>query len=124
MFGLIDTRFEPSELEKCNFDNVNCSQCNNILIKEYKLGKYQIGKDCGYCRYSDRPYTIGSSSLYSHYPNGCECEYGEKEFLYIICKNCINPKCSICNIKSCYKYGGICDECNIKEQKKYFMING
>jgi hypothetical protein len=108
----MDIRCEPNELLINDKNIINCTICNNLLIKEIKEGSYLIN-DCNYCRYSDRPFVMGSSSLYNHYPEGCTCEYGKKDFLYIICKICKFPKCSKCGTK----INNCISECN--NCKKY-----
>jgi hypothetical protein len=118
----MERRTEPYNL-KININNDQlCQCCNNFLKYEIKKAKYQISKDCGYCVYSDRPFTTGSSSLHVHYPDGCTCEYDDKEFLYITCNKCKSPSCTICNekINHCYHENcatNICDNC--KNKKKF-----
>jgi hypothetical protein len=107
----MEIRCEPYELLINDKNIINCIICNNLLIKE---GSYLIN-DCGYCRYSDRPFVIGSSSLYNHYPEGCTCEYGKKEFLYIICNICKFPKCNKCGIK----INNCISKCNNCEKNKF-----
>jgi hypothetical protein len=114
----MEIRCEPYELLINDKNIINCIICNNLLIKEIKEGSYLIN-DCGYCRYSDRPFVIGSSSLYNHYPEGCTCEYGKKEFLYIICNICKFPKCNKCGIKinNCISKCNNCEK--ILEKNKF-----
>lgn len=90
-------RTEPFALRLENENVTHCPVCDTVLDKIYKLGSSLV-KECGYCRYSDRPFCQGSVSLHSHYPEGCKCQYEDKNFLYISCPNCSNPKCVICDI--------------------------
>lgn len=81
----------PSDLRTDPKDNTLCSKCNTKLLLEEKKIHTQVGNDCGYCSYSMRPFTIGSSSLKKHYPDGCTCEYKEETELHITCPYCIIP---------------------------------
>ncbi len=103
----MDIRTEPSIL---NVDaNVSsCPCCSNILQKDIKIGKYQIGDDCGYCRYLDRPFGGCGNTASVHYGD-CSCEYGEKKYLYITCKKCLYPECVKCGVKCCCSGTG-CNE--------------
>jgi len=116
---------EPSFLKINDINIINCPCCNEILNKEVKKGAYLIN-ECGYCIYSDRPFTIGSSSLNQHYSNGCSCEYGEKDYTYISCNKCLNPKCNNCDNKLILSYtyepDRICSMCNDKKNKEDFNI--
>lgn len=124
---------EPSFLNIKNIDETVCPFCNDSLKKEIKKGWY-LAYECGYCSYSNRPFAMGSSSLESHYPEGCKCRYAEKDFMYLICANCCNPKCAKCDIviEIGYTYdpNRICDKCKrkleiekIKIEKEKFNDN-
>ena len=96
-----------------------CPCCNNILHTEIKCGNYLIGRECGYCRYLDRPFGSCGNTASSHY-GGCSCEYAEKKYLYISCKKCLSPNCVKCGDK-CHCIGEgcnkiICSNCIEKEQ--------
>jgi hypothetical protein len=78
----MNIRTKPYDLNILNKNIIHCPCCNDILIKKIKMGSYLVD-ECGYCRYSDRPFTMRSSSLQSHYPDGCQCRYEEKQFIYI-----------------------------------------
>ena len=95
----MEIRTIPYNLHK--IDSINCNCCNFILQKIISKGQYLI-VECGYCRYSDRAFATYSSSWQQHYPNGCTCTYGEKDFLYISCENCNSPTCIKCkNVSKC-----------------------
>jgi hypothetical protein len=86
-----------------------CNCCNNILDKEIKRGRYLID-ECGNCRYLDRPFAgCGRATHHSNYDDGCSCEYGEKDYLYITCKKCLSPNCVKCGAK-CDCMGKGCNE--------------
>ncbi len=87
----MDIRIEPFIL-KVDKSTKYCPCCGGVLLKEIKLGEYLI-RECGYCRYLDRPFAFCGNTASNHY-GGCECNYGEKEFIYITCKKCISPKCN------------------------------
>lgn len=117
----METRFEPNFIEDYySYNNTLCYYCNSILLKQVKKSKY-LKKECGYCRYSDRPFAMGSSTLENNY-SGCNCEYGEKDFNFIICNNCLNINCKICNIKIYTEYlrkpSLYCYECKETYKKK------
>lgn len=123
----MEYRTKPSNLILKDEKQKECSCCNDTLIYEIKYGKYQIGNDCSYCRYLDRPFTLGSSSLENHYPDGCICEYGKKKYKYIICENCLKPSCKKCKKKIINSYckndncfDKICSDCNKKYEKNQF----
>lgn len=82
-------------------DRTTCPDCNAQLIKEIKKGKRLIGSECGYCRYSDRPFAYGGSQR-----GECSCEYAETEYVHISCRNCISPRCS--TSKKYLKVSGTC----------------
>lgn len=112
----METRTEPCNL-KISTDCTMCLCCNNILLKEIKIGKYLIGGECYNCNYGTRPFATSKSP--------CSCEYGEKEFLYYICKLCNDKKCIICD-KSSYSHycSGDCKiykcyDCKEKEKIKH-----
>jgi len=108
----------PYELNINDCNIINCKICNNFLIKEIKKGSYLIN-ECGYCRYSDRPFALGSSSLNNHYSEGCTCKYDKKEYLYITCNICKFPKCNKCgiNLNNCIS---ACNNCKIILEKNIF----
>ena len=119
----MEIRTDPSFLKLDNINIINCPYCDELLHKEVKEGKYLIN-ECGYCRYSDRPFTIGSSSLNQHYSNGCSCEYSKQNYMYIICNNCLNPKCNNCDNKLTigytYEPNRLCSTCiNIQNKDKF-----
>jgi hypothetical protein len=111
---------EPYNLNLTN-EQDRCQCCDLILEKEIKKGNYLIGNECGYCRYLDRPFGGCGNTALSHY-GGCTCEYtceyGEKDYIYISCKNCKEPKCLKCKTKlnccnnNCNKI--ICNSCENK----------
>lgn len=120
----MENRFDPYNLQIKDTNSSTCPCCNSILQKEIRKGKYLINGECGYCRYSEKSFATYSSSWQQHYPNGCTCEYNEKDFLYITCKNCKSPKCfkckkqlSCCN-QNCSSV--LCSKC--LEQIKFYNI--
>ena len=118
-------RTDPWNLNITDPNVTQCLRCNSALQKEIKLGKYLINGECGYCSYKDRPFACASSSWQQHFPGGCDCQYGEKEFLYITCDNCLNPKCKDCGIKLIKAYthddSDTCSICKNKEKKKEIL---
>ena len=114
----MEIRREPYSL-KVDSNSNDCLCCNNKLDKEIKRGKYLID-ECGYCRYSDRPFGGCGNTASSHY-GGCSCEYGEKDYLYMTCKNCLSPNCVNCGAK-CHCMGEGCNEIicrNCLEKEKF-----
>ena len=108
------------QLQPCNLQIGNtdiCMCCNSATIKEIRKGSYLI-HECGYCRYGSRPFAQCNDSWHQHFPDGCACEYGEKDYLYIICKTCQSPKCKKCNKniicwqKNCNSH--LCNDCEKK----------
>jgi hypothetical protein len=100
----MENRFEPYNLQIKDINIDICPCCNSILQKEIRKGNYLINGECGYCRYSEKSFVTYSSSWQQHYPDGCTCKYGEKDYLYIICENCKSlkiPKCLNCCNKNC-----------------------
>lgn len=91
----MEIRCEPYNLNITSDIN-NCPKCTSGLNKVIRDGNYLIS-ECGYCRYSDRPFASCGSSLQNHFPEGCTCNYGIKQYIYYICENCKNPKCQQCN---------------------------
>ncbi len=107
---------EPHNLCIKNRDISICPCCQTELEHVIKSGKYC--NECGYCRYGDRPFGMCGNSREGIYPEGCTCEYGEKDFLFIICATCSNSKCRICK-KSVRCEGEdcnniICSDCHFK----------
>ena len=76
----MEIRSEPYNLRINNIDISECPCCNNGLKKEIKKGNYLINGECGYCRYSERSFVSYSSSWQQHYPDGCICKNGEKNY--------------------------------------------
>ena len=73
----MEIRSEPSNLQINDNKTTVCPCCNIILQKEIKKGNYLIDDiECGYCRYSLRPFTGANSYWHERYPNGCYCNYG------------------------------------------------
>jgi hypothetical protein len=111
----MEIRFEPYNLQINDTNSVMCPCCNSILQKEIRKGNYLINGECRYCRYSERSFVTYSSSWQKNYPDGCTCEYSEKNYLYIICENCKSPKCLKCKnqLNCCNKNCGsvICSKC-------------
>ena len=107
---------QPCTLKIIDININTCPYCSSELIKKKTTRKVKIKtclkcnwSECGYCRYSDRPFAIGSASLNTHYPDGCNCEPSpsnlkcECEFkiipVHIItCNNCRIPKCKECKM--------------------------
>ena len=118
----MEIRIEPYTIKVDSESNV-CHCCNSLLHKEIKRGIYLIGDECGYCRYLDRPFGGCGNTASSHY-DGCSCEYGQKEFLYISCKKCSSPSCVKCGGK-CYCSGEGCNEiiCSECIEKATFIKN-
>ena len=88
----MDIVSNPDSLNITSDEVSLCPKCNSNLFKKIEKKWRQIGNDCGWCRYSDRPFTLGSSSLESHYPNGCTCKYEETGYILLItCHNCLHP---------------------------------
>lgn len=75
-------------------DDISCPCCHTQLEKEVKLGTYR--SECGYCRYGDRPFGMCGKSREYQYPNGCYCEFEQRELMYITCKKCHEPRCIKC----------------------------
>ena len=92
----MEIRVEPYNLQIKDKNISNCQYCNFLLKKEIKIGSYLV-EECAFCKYSDRAFATYSSSWQQHFPNGCTCEYKEKEYLYIICTNCKLNNSNICN---------------------------
>lgn len=119
----MEIRLEPYNLQITDDTITKCPCCNNILLKEVKKASYFINGECGYCRYLDRPFASYSNSWQQHYPEGCFCQYGEKDFIYITCENCKSPKCTKCNksLNCCNKNCGsvICNLCIEKKEFNY-----
>jgi hypothetical protein len=106
----MEIRTEPYDLPINSSIITNCPCCNDILQQKIKNTFYLIDGECGHCRYLDRPFGgCGNTD------GGCECEYGNKDYLYIICNKCLSPKCVKCgnNVRckgdDCNKI--ICDDC-------------
>ena len=81
------------------FNTMNCPCCNMRLQKQIIIVPFLIKEKCRYCRYFIP--NLGMSWR-QYYPEGCSCDYGEEESVYIVCNNCIAPKCIKC-IKSLKK---------------------
>ncbi len=117
----------PSFLEINDTSTEKCPLCNTLLEKEIKKHKEKIFYECAYCRYQDRPFGIGSSSL-QHFSEGCRCEVkelGEEiDTLFISCANCSKPKCSNCkkDIIGILTFGqdNLCDTCKLNQKKIEF----
>jgi hypothetical protein len=86
----MEIRTEPCNLQITETDCSNCPKCSYKLIKEVREGTY-LESECGYCTYSDRPFAMGSSSLQNHYPEGCTCKHGKKQYIYVSCQRCSIP---------------------------------
>lgn len=123
----MEIRKDPYFLEIKDKDITLCPRCNYLLNKEIKKGKCLIN-ECGYCRYSDRPFVCMSSSWQQHFPDGCTCVYEEQDILFVSCVNCLNPKCIKCNnsiVISCDidLTKTICLSCENKIKKQEFNNN-
>ena len=126
----MEIKTQPSTLKIIDININNCPSCSLKLIKNKTTRKEKIKtclkcnwSECGECRYSDRPFAIGSSSLNNHYPYGCncksspsicECEFKNIQVHNITCNNCRIPKCKDCKMniintdyKPLYKHEGI-----------------
>jgi hypothetical protein len=97
---------EPFNI-KVNSEDTICPCCNSLLQKEIRDGEYLIGDECRYCRYLDRPFGGCGNTALSHY-GGCECVYGNKDYLYISCQKCLYPTCVKCEDK-CKCIGNGCN---------------
>jgi len=107
---------EPFSLKISDININNCPSCSSKLIKKEYTRKEKIKtclkcnwSECGWCRYSDRPFASFSSSLNNHYPDGCycepypsnlncECEFKNIQVYKITCNNCRIPKCKDCKM--------------------------
>jgi len=90
----MDIRVEPYNLKINDIIDDICPCCGVILQQNIRKGKYLI-RECGYCRYLDRPFGFCGNTAQSHY-GGCSCEYEEKDYLYITCEKCKSLKCIDC----------------------------
>ena len=87
---------EPHDLQIKDINVEICPCCNMTLRRNIRKGKYLINdKECGYCRYLDRPFGGCGNTAISHY-GGCSCEYGEKDYLCVTCEKCKSSKCIDC----------------------------
>ena len=120
----MEIRTEPYFLEIQNIETLNCPRCNDVLVKQIKHGKYLINGECSYCTYQDRPFATASPNWHHRFPDGCTCEYSEKEFMYVTCNSCLNPKCMLCknylDDSNKYKSDKICSICREKQRKEEF----
>jgi hypothetical protein len=100
MIEEMEFRVEPYSLKIKDINIEICPCCDMILQQNIRKGNYLI-RECGYCRYLDRPFGGCGNTALTHY-GGCSCEYGEKEFLYITCERCKSLKCIDCKtVLSC-----------------------
>ena len=108
----IQTR--PFNLDITDPNTKFCPKCNKQLDIEQHTRRDKTctcnacsWSECGYCRYSDRPFAMGSSSLANHYGGGCyckpypskskcECKYTRIDIRRFVCINCRIPKCEKC----------------------------
>jgi hypothetical protein len=91
----MDFRTEPVNLQIKDINVDICPCCNMILQQNIRKGCYLI-RECGYCRYLDRPFGGCGNRAKTHYGGECSCEYGEKDYLYISCEKCKYLKCIDC----------------------------
>ena len=83
----MEIRKDPYFLEIKDKDITLCPRCNYLLNKEIKKGRCLIN-ECGYCRYSDRPFVCMSSSWQQDFPDGFSDEFMESGVLgklYFMC---------------------------------------
>ena len=102
---------EPYNLQIKDINVVKCPCCDMILQQNIRKKNYLI-RECSYCRYLDRPFGGCGNTAETHY-NGCSCEYGEKDYLYITCEKCKSLKCILCKtpLNCCNKNCAISTRC-------------
>ena len=89
----MEIRSDPDNLQ-IKDDDILCPCCNTILQQNIKKGKYLIS-ECYYCRYLERPFGGCGYTAKTQ----CSCEYGEKDYLYMICEKCKSSTCIECKTK-------------------------
>lgn len=135
----MDILVRPYFIRPLNKNSMICSICNSKLKKEIKKLKVKKNvcsfckswRECGYCRYSDRPFVIGSSLLNNHYPEGCtsakecNCVYEKFVYIFIICEKCVIPKCAICRDElkkhELFRYDhktSLCEKCEKQKEEQ------
>ena len=80
----MEIRKLPSNLQIEDDSISECPCCNNKLKKEIRTIHIFI-KECEYCRYLDKPFSVYRNMSFL---KGCSCEEEDREFLYIICEMC------------------------------------
>lgn len=111
----MEVRKDPYNI-KIKYENsiALCSCCNSKLNEIIKEGSYMIGEECSNCAYSMRPFVTEIKK--------CFCEYGKKDFIYMVCDKCSDPKCIQCNSKiRCHNNNCnniICIDCKQKNEFK------
>ena len=125
---MVYTIYKPHFLSKIHkSSDTECKYCNNILIRKIKK-KNILLQECGYCRYSMRPFVYCNSSWESHYPGGCSCDDNRElmDVLHITCSECmICINCNGINDKSMIsetdRHINFCEKCEKNEDKKDFF---
>jgi len=113
-------RVEPDNLYIKDITVEICPCCDMILQRNIRKGNYLI-RECGYCRYLDRPFGGCGNTAETHYGE-CSCEYGEKDYLYMICEKCKSSKCVDCKtpLSCCNKNCAIPTQCGVCRHKYEF----